>query len=243
MGKVSRQNIIETLKLDIALGCAAYPALADLAENARLQRFEKGEYIFNVGDESNNFFMVESGRVILSKEAPSGKIFTFLVAVRGTPLNAVACFKPRPRFFSARAAKKTTVIAIPSSIFKQWVLNNPDVNSAIINTMGDMLNGSYTRILDLIDESVEQRVLNALNMLSSRFGPNLPMTNNDIAEMTGTSWETATRVISRLREAGLLSKSRGQIKILDMPQLDGMSTSPAAIFMRQSVHFVPYDLH
>lgn len=220
------RKIPETLKLDIALGCATQPALEDLAKNAQRQRFEKGEYIFNAGDESNNFYMVESGRVILSKEAISGKAFTFLIAVRGMPLNAVACFKPRLRFFSARAAKKTTVLAIPSKIFKQWVLNNPDVGSAILDLMGDMLDGAYTRILDLIDESVEQRVLNALNMLSSRFGPNLPMTNNDIADMTGTSRETAARVISGLQKGGLLSKSRGQIKILDISQLDGMATSP-----------------
>lgn len=226
MAKDFCKDTIETLKLDIALGCAARPALADLAENARLLGFEKGDYIFNTGDESNDFFMVENGRVILSKESESGKSFTFLIAVRGTPLNAVACFEPRPRFFSARAAEKTTVIAIPSPIFKQWVLDNPDVGSAILNTMADMLDGSYTRIIDLIDESVEQRILNALNMLSSRLGPNLPMTHNDIADITGTTRETAARVISRLKDVGLLSKSHGQIKIIDIPLLAEMSTSP-----------------
>lgn len=220
------RKILETLKLDIALGRANHTALAGLAQSARYQNFKKGEYIFNDGDKSNSFYMVESGRVILSKGAPSGKNFTFLIAVRGTPLNAITCFKPRPRFFSARAAKKTKVIAIPSSIFKKWVLDNPVVLSAILDLMGDMLDGAYTRIIDLIDESVEQRILNTLNMLSSRFGPNLPMTNDDIADMTGTSRETAARVISRLQKGGLLSKFRGQIKILNPPQLDLMATSP-----------------
>jgi len=92
--------------------------------------------------------------------------------------------------------------------------------------MGNLLDGAYTRILDLIDESAEQRILNALNMLSLRIGPDLPMTNSDIADMTGTSRETAARVISRLQEAGLIRKSRGHIEILNGPQLDGLSTSP-----------------
>jgi CRP-like cAMP-binding protein len=173
--------------------------------------------------------LVESGRVILSKDAPSGKAFTFLIATRGLPLNAVACFKPRPRFFSARAVEKTMVIAIPSPAFKQWVLENADVAACILDTMGNLLDGAYTRILDLIDESVEQRILNALNMLSLRIGPDLPMTNNDIADMTGTSRETAARVISRLQEAGLIRKSRGHIEILNGLQLDGLSTSPIFI--------------
>jgi CRP-like cAMP-binding protein len=216
------RDSLETLKLKICLNRATDSSLMELAQTARRLKFLKGEYIFNDGDASEYFYLVESGRVILSKDAPSGKAFTFLIATRGLPLNAVACFKPRPRFFSARAVEKTMVIAIPSPAFKQWVLDNPDVAACILDTMGNLLDGAYTRILDLIDESAEQRILNALNMLSLRIGPDLPMTNNDIADMTGTSRETAARVISRLQEAGLIRKSRGHIEILDGLQLDGL---------------------
>jgi len=219
-------DILETLKLEICLSRATDPSLVELARIARRLTFLKGEYIFNDGDASDYFYLVESGRVILSKDAPSGKVFTFLIATRGLPLNAVTCFKPRPRFFSARAVEKTMVIAVPNPAFKQWVLDNPDVAACILDTMGNLLDGAYTRILDLIDESAEQRILNALNMLSLRIGPDLPMTNSDIADMTGTSRETAARVISRLQEAGLIRKSRGHIEILNGPQLDGLSTSP-----------------
>jgi CRP-like cAMP-binding protein len=121
------------------------------------------------------------------------------------------------------------VIAIPSPAFKQWVLENADVSACILDTMGNLLDGAYTRIVDLIDESAEQRILNALHMLSLRIGPELPMTNNDIADMTGTSRETAARVISRLQEAGLIRKTRGHIEILNGLQLDGLSTSPIFI--------------
>ena len=220
------QDFLETLKLDINLCLANESSLIKLARIARRLEFHKGELIFHVGDLSEYFYIVESGRVILSKDTPSGKSFTFLVATRGLTLNAVTCFKPQPRFFSARAAEKTSVIAIPSLTFKHWVLATPVVAAGILSTMGDLLDGGYTRILDLIDESVEQRILNSLSMLSSRIGPDLPMTNNDIADMIGTSRETASRVISRLQEAGLLSKSRGYLKILNMPKLDELSNSP-----------------
>ena len=226
MAEKAPWKIIETLKLEICLKRATDSSLMVLAQTARRLKFLKGEYIFNDGDASEYFYLVESGRVILSKDAPSGKAFTFLLATRGLPLNAVTCLKPRPRFFSARAIEKTMVIAIPSPAFKQWVLDNPDVAACILDTMGNLLDGAYTRILDLIDESVEQRILNALNMLFLRIGSDLPMTNNDIADMTGTSRETAARVISRLQEAGLIRKSRGHIEILNGPQLDELSTCP-----------------
>jgi CRP-like cAMP-binding protein len=92
--------------------------------------------------------------------------------------------------------------------------------------MGDLIDGAYTRILDLIDESAEKRILNVLSMLSSRIGLDLPLTNNEVAEMVGTSRETAARIISRLQDAGLISKSRGFTTILDKRRLDGSFNSP-----------------
>ena len=218
-------SIIETLQADVNLNRAAPEALAELAGHGRRVRFGRGEYVFQAGDDSDFFYVVESGRIILSKEAPSGKVFTYLIAVRGMTLNAVTCFLERPRFFSARVAQDATVIAIPGRVFKQWALANPEVATGILNTMGELLDGAYSRIIDIIDENAEKRIMNALTMLSSRIGLTLPLTNNDVAELTGVSRETAARTISRLQEAGLVSKARGSITILDKSQLEELSTS------------------
>jgi len=226
MNNETVREIVAVLKEDVNLGHAAPEALAELAGHAARRRFAKGEYVFQTGAEAQEYFLVESGRVILSRESPSGKVFTFRIATRGTPLNAVTCFRERTRLFSARVAEEATVIAIPSHIFKQWVLRNPEVAAGIISTMGDLLDGAYTRILDMIDGSVEQRILNALCMLSSRIGTDLPLTNADVAELVGTSRESAARVVSRLQEHGLVAKSRGGIRIIDKARLDDASTSP-----------------
>ncbi len=220
------QRIVETLKLDVNLNRSTGEALAELAQSAHLLEFGKGEYIFTVGDASDYVHLMESGRVILSRQTHSGKAFTFLIAVRGMSLNAVTCFMAKPKVFSARVAERATVVAIPSSVFRQWVLDHPKVTAGILGTMADLLEGSYTRILDLIDQSAENRILNALNMLSGKIGPTLPLTNRDVAEMTGVSRETAARVISHLHKVNLISKSRGTIKILDEAQLQDLSTSP-----------------
>ncbi|WDP90109.1 MAG: Crp/Fnr family transcriptional regulator [Desulfobacter sp.] len=220
------QRILKTLKLEVNLGRAPEASLMELAQSARLQNYKKDEYVFHAGDESEYVHLLEKGRIILSKASPSGRSFTFLIAVKGTTLNAVTCFMARRRFFCARVAETATVVAIPSPIFKQWVLSHPKVAAGILNTMGDLLDGAYTRILDLIDESAENRILNALNMLCSRIGPDLPLRNRDVAEMTGVSRETAARVISNLQKLSLISKSRGTIRILDPSQLQDLSTSP-----------------
>lgn len=219
-------KIIQALQADINLYQAEPTALEELADKARRLHFEKGEYVFKAGDETSHFYLVESGLVIMSKESPSGKSFTYMAATAGIPLGAITCFRPSPRVFSALVAVDASVIAIPAPEFRQWVLDNPPVANKILSTMGDLLDGAYTRIIDLIDESVETRILNVLCMLSSRIGMELPLTNADLAEMVGTSRESAARVLSRLQREGIISKTRGSIAILDKQQLDNTAPSP-----------------
>lgn len=220
------QRIIETLKLDINLKRGTGKALAELARSAHLLEFGRGEYVFTAGDRSDYVHLVENGRIILSREAESGKVFTVLIAVRGMPLNAVTCFMARPKMFSARVAERSTVVAIPSTVFRQWVLDHPNVAAGILDNMADLLDSSYTRIMDIIGQSAENRILNALSTVCDRIGPTLPLTNGDVAEMTGVSRETAARVISHLQKVNLISKSRGTITILNKTQLKELSTSP-----------------
>lgn len=207
--------IVRVLQTDINLRLAEPEALVLLARRARQLQFAKGEYVFHAGEAATHFYLMQRGKVIMSKEAPSGRSFTYLVAGPGMSLSGIACFKDGPRLFTARVVEDATVLSIPSAEFRAWVQDNPAVAIGILGTMGDMLNGAYTRVLDLIDESVETRVVNVLRMLHARLGTDLPLTNSDIAEMTGTSRESAARVVSRLQAAGILSKSRGRITICD----------------------------
>lgn len=226
MNDAQLKQFAETLHEDANLNKATPSAIVELARHANRNRFKKGTYVFRTGDVTDMYYLVESGSVVLSRESPSGKAFTYRIAGRGTPLNAVTCFREGLRFFSARVTKQADVIAIPCPQFRRWVLENPEVAAGIISTMGDLLDGAYTRVLDMIDGSAEERILNALNMLSFRIGPELPLTNADVAELVGTSRETAARVISRLQYFGLITKSRGVIKIIDKSGIDDASTSP-----------------
>lgn len=219
-------SIIEVLREDINLTKAPPAALEELAREASRLAFDKGDLVFQSGDDADRYYLVESGRVVMSLESPTGKAFTFRIADRGTPLNAVTCFSGRPRFFTARVAEQASVITIPGRVFRDWVQAHPEVALGIIGTMGDLLNGAYARLLDMVDGSVEARILNALSTLSTRSGTELPLTNADVAELVGTSRETAARVVSRLQGHGLIAKSRGTITIVDKPRLDESATNP-----------------
>jgi CRP/FNR family transcriptional regulator len=82
------------------------------------------------------------------------------------------------------------------------------------------------RLRDLASERVEQRIARVLLMLSSRLGSQLPFTRQDIADMAGTTTETAIRFLSSLNTRKITRSARGKIIILDALKLRLLAEGP-----------------
>jgi CRP/FNR family transcriptional regulator len=67
----------------------------------------------------------------------------------------------------------------------------------------------------LAGEKVEQRLARTLLMLCIKLGPTLPFTRQEIADMVGTTTETAIRVMSHLKDRGIIRSTRGKTVIID----------------------------
>ncbi len=80
---------------------------------------------------------------------------------------------------------------------------------------------------DLAGERVEQRIAGILVMLSSKFGPELPFTRQEIADMAGTTIETTIRVMTRFKENSIIKSARGRITVLDKNGLSAISERPS----------------
>jgi len=66
-------------------------------------------------------------------------------------------------------------------------------------------------------------------MLSSKLGSTLPFTREEIADMAGTTTETAIRLMSRLKDGGVIRSGRGKIIILDEARLRLLSEGPPQV--------------
>lgn len=213
------------------------PSLAHLAENelreiadlARLRHFAKGEFIFLEGDPPDFFYVVQEGRVKLFKESFSGKILTTIVAYRGDTLHAVVLFEGKPRWLSAQAMDEVTALSIKREEFLSFVTKHPSILLKIIDILGELVHSAHERLKDMAGERADQRLLNVLNMLSSKFGTTLFFTSEELADLAGTTTETIIRGISKLKKSGLISSSRGKILILDEDRLRQLSYGPYLI--------------
>lgn len=200
--------------------------LAPLAELSFIRFYQKGEYIFHEGDAPLYFKVVVEGLVKLSKSTESGKTYTAVMGWPGDTLNAVTLFEELPRFLSAQAIRASSILCIKNTDFVDFVFQHPPVALNIIKTLGRLVQTSYERILDMVAEKTEQRVINMLFMLYKKFGPTLHFTNQEMADLVGTTTETTIRIMGQLRKQGIVQSARGRIKIVNPAALEELGRGP-----------------
>ena len=203
--------------------------LAELAGMAIERGFMPGEFIFWEGDAPDWFYIVAEGQVKILKHSSLGKEFIVAFFGPGEMFGEVAVFEDKPYPASAQAAAKTKVLAITREDFLSFLAGRPQVALRIINVLGGRLRDAQNRLRDLAGERVEQRIARTLFMLSSKLGTTLPFTRQEIADMAGTTTETAIRVMSHLKERGIIRSARGKITILDEVKLRLLSEGPPQV--------------
>ncbi len=217
---------VELLRQSLLLSALGEKDLGELADLAVERCFESGEFIFWEGDSPQWFYMVERGKVKMLKHSSLGKEFLIAVFGPGEVFGEVAVFDNAPYPASAQATDETCTLGIRRDDFLSFLSRNPPVSMHMINVLGKRLRDAHDRLRDLAGERVEQRLASILLMLASRLGPNLPFTRQEIADMTGITTETAIRVMTRLKDSGVIRSSRGKITILDENKLRTLSEGP-----------------
>ena len=188
-----------------------------------------GEYFFWEGDSPDWFYVVAEGRIKVVKHTPSGKDFIIAFFDPGEMFGEVAVFQGRPYPASAQAALDTTALGIRRADFLSFLAKQPGTALSIINVLGGRLREAQARMKDLAAERAEQRLAGVLFMLYQKLGPALPFTRLEIAGMAGTTGETAIRVLSRLKSAGIIKSGRGRITVAQSEKLKLLAQGPPAL--------------
>ncbi|MBI2859691.1 MAG: Crp/Fnr family transcriptional regulator [Chloroflexi bacterium] len=203
--------------------------LNKLAEVAREHSFPSGEFIFWEGDAPDRFYILAEGQVKVLKHSSQGRDFIIAVFGPGEMFGEVAVFENKPYPASAQAAVETRVIGMKRDDFLTFLALHPEMALKIINILGGRLREAQSRLRDLAGERVEQRLARMLVMLSGKMGETLPFTRQELADMAGTTPETTIRVMSQLRERGIIRSTRGQLTILNSEKLRLLSEGPPGV--------------
>lgn len=220
-GQVLRQSLIFSGLND--------EELAGLSGLAVERSFKPEQFVFWEGDSPDYLYVVIEGRIKVVKYSSTGKEFIITFFGPGEMFGEVAVFQNKPYPASAQAAVETRVLGVKKDDFLSFLAARPRVALNIINILGGRLRDAHSRLKDMAGERVEQRLARTLLMLSSKLGPTLPFTRQEIADMAGTTTETVIRLTSQLRERGIIRSVRGKIIILNETKLRLLSEGPPRV--------------
>ena len=200
---------------------------AVLASQSRVDHYERETVIFSQGDPCDRFWLVAEGRVKIVHQSEDGRD-VILEMISPSEVFGGAAFFMLAHPATARSMTQVETISFSSEVYARLVRANPDVAQKLIRMLGGRLH-SLMGLQVLAGERVERRLAHILLKLANRAGraePNdgvlitIPLTRQDLADMAGTTLETAIRTMSRFREHGWVETQRGgYIIIRDLVQL------------------------
>ncbi len=189
-------------------------AQEELAGLAVLKQYKKNDVLTQAWQPCDSFMIVEEGMVRVCRYSQLGKRLTYLLAGPGEPINLTDPFTGTLRSNVVEAAADSTVVSIERNDFLRVAFSHPQLVINIIEVLGQALDSSNSRILDMQEKKVVQRLKRVLFRLSEKFGPRLNFTSVEIADLASTTAESVLRVLSDLRQKGIIEKRRGQIHVI-----------------------------
>ena len=199
---------------------------------ARLRRYEKGEAVFREGDPSERFHTIVAGRVKIVKFAPHGKELILEIFGPGDPFGAVAAYEGRPFPASAVALENTDVLSIQRADFFALIARHPEIARGLLLGLTRRLIELTQKLAQLSSGGVEYRIASLFLKMADKLGQRsgdrivipLALSRQDIADMVGTTIETAIRIMSRWNRDGLVTTERASFVIEDRESLERIAS-------------------
>ncbi|HEU4332726.1 MAG TPA: Crp/Fnr family transcriptional regulator [Lapillicoccus sp.] len=190
-------------------------------------RYAKGETLFHEGDLAETVHLIQEGRVVARRSTPEGDVVTYSVMGPGEAFGEMAMLADDHRRSSTIVALEPVVtLSLRFDEFATLCDEHPGVQALLVRMLAQRVDRLSTHLLDALYLPADRRVLRTLVDLSSQYqdgtGANavtLPLTQVDVAELSGASRPTTNRYLRHLEEDGLVRLNRGHITVLDVHAL------------------------
>jgi CRP-like cAMP-binding protein len=192
-------------------------------------RFARGEYLYWEGDPSDRLYVVRRGKVKITKGSTSGKEIVLDILSSGEVCGGSAVYSATNPS-SALAVDHVVAYALSKRDFLQLLETYRSLSTQFIMYLGGKLMKAHEMMMSLITSNVEKRIAALLMGLCEKHGSqtpqgiriNLRLTRQDIADIVGTTVETAIRVMSKFGKQGILTTESKHIVITSKKKLSSL---------------------
>ena len=205
-----------------------------VATLARPQVLDDGELVHGVGEQTGKMFVVHSGQVKLSRVLPSGRKSLLRVAHPGDTVGEHTFLTGSPTLDEAEVRDGAQLCVFRHEDLVALIQQYPDIAHRMLRTLGERL-AQTEHQLTLNAQSVEVRIADYLlqQPLHRADGDHqlvqvrLPLEKKDIASLLGTTPESFSRALGRLRTKGLIDIADDMVTLRDPDGLEALVTDPA----------------
>jgi CRP-like cAMP-binding protein len=200
--------------------------LQRVADVAVPRSFAPQHIIFREGDESDTCYVVDHGHARAVREHPDGRTIALAHFGPGDIFGELAMFDDERR---SATVETLDAIAISGADMRRLLREHPDIAVKLVVALGRRLREANERLARQSFQTVQSRVAGVLGQLVAQAQAEgagdadvlVTVTQADIAQLAGSSRESASRFLAVLERAGIISQGRGRIVVRDPGALRG----------------------
>jgi CRP-like cAMP-binding protein len=194
-----------------------------LVQKGILRSIEEGEFFFFQGDPATYFYVLVTGRAKLLQTNPAGQQVNLRTINEWQMFGALGAVRENAEYpATAQALEPSTALAIESSFLKELMQTRPHLSQNLMQLMTGYIMEMQERYRELATEKVERRIALTVLRLAAQVGKRtnskdmmveLPLTRQDVAEASGTTIFTVSRVLADWERRGLVEAGRERVLI------------------------------
>jgi len=175
-----------------------------IAGLATIREYARGDFLWNEGDPAESLTLIVKGRVKVVRASDSGDVILEIFG-EGEPVGAIAVYNYIPYPASAVCLEPVTLLVLPRRDYFELLDRNPEFARAIIRELTKLVLALTRKVEEMRGQRVEVRIAQLFLTLAERMGEEtkqgiqipLQLSRQEVADLVGTTVESAIRVLSR----------------------------------------------
>src|SRR5437660_7517125 len=222
MAAASSQDVVELLARVPVFSTLVRTDLERIAQLAVPRSFAAGQVVFREGDSSDTCYVVREGRVRAIRTHRDGRTLTLARFGRGDIFGELALFEDERRSATVEAIEPTSVLGVLGPDMRRLLSEHAEISARLVIALGRRLRETNERLTRQSFQTVQSRVAVVLSQLVQQAlaegvdGDGMvTATQGDLAQLAGSSRESASRFLAVLERAGVISQGRGRLVVHD----------------------------
>ncbi len=197
-------------------------------EGVTIWEVPKRSVVYLPGDPASSFFVVNGGRLKLSRVTDDGREITLRYVRALDVFGEESVFFREPRREMVEAMEPSLITEIPVTVFLRMLEEHPELYRDLVTLEIRKRQSLEERLEELVFVDVRAKLAGLLLDLVEDYGEKLPdggirirlrITHQEIASYIGSTRETVSLTLSHFRRAGVLDTERRQLIILQPDEL------------------------